>query len=405
MFRRRPASRRHHAQRAEFRGRGTSWCCGYYGAVLLKACADKETQYSELVRSGHRARTVERRSCPGALAALTSKGARSCAKAFAASMVEPARHVTWRGVPQAVMRRYWPTCVSRIPGSGFARGTDGDEDDKPLVRPTTRKEGRDQAIDDEDFALLVLSRPPETAQRQKRKGAGSNCCTETTGVKGFARARRGDLDFGQKNQKVKHSSATWRIFIWNTPFLHRTVQEEDHSFGFSGKDFMSSFITWWIDAHSALLWSQDLKNLAWADFVQMGRKRLETKPSDFWLFWMEPHHIRQPIHAKVLLQKKLLSFMSGWTCSKWARKWSVQMWLSIILTTCRHSTECTTWREFHMHHGRSEQRRVYDCSRSFSWHSWTQLQRTGPDDSDTDHSYPVDAQGGDSEKYSNNLKW
>ena len=46
----------------------------------------------------------------------------------------------------------------------------------PLVRPTTRKEplheGRDQAIDDEDLAPLVPSRPsrpPETAQRQKKK--------------------------------------------------------------------------------------------------------------------------------------------------------------------------------------------------------------------------------------------
>ena len=50
---------------------------------------------------------------------------------------------------------------------------DEDEDDKPLVRPTTRKEpleeGRGQAIDDGDLAPLVLSRPPEIAQRQKRK--------------------------------------------------------------------------------------------------------------------------------------------------------------------------------------------------------------------------------------------
>ena len=54
---------------------------------------------------------------------------------------------------------------------------DEDEDDKPLVRPTTRKEpleeGRDQAIDDEDPAPLVPlrpSRPPQAAQRQKKKG-------------------------------------------------------------------------------------------------------------------------------------------------------------------------------------------------------------------------------------------
>ena len=29
----------------------------------------------------------------------------------------------------------------------------------------------------------------------------------------------------------------------------------------------------------------------------------------------------------------------------------------------------------HIHHGRTEQRWVQDCSRSFSWHSWTPLQR------------------------------
>ena len=54
---------------------------------------------------------------------------------------------------------------------------DKDEDDKPLVRPTARKEpleeGRYQAIDDEDLAPLVLlkpSRPPQEAHRQKQKG-------------------------------------------------------------------------------------------------------------------------------------------------------------------------------------------------------------------------------------------
>ena len=54
---------------------------------------------------------------------------------------------------------------------------DEDEDDKPLVNPTTRKEpleeGRDQTIDDEDLAPLVPprpSRPPQAGQRQKKKG-------------------------------------------------------------------------------------------------------------------------------------------------------------------------------------------------------------------------------------------
>ena len=51
---------------------------------------------------------------------------------------------------------------------------DEDENEKPLARLTSRKvsleEGRGQAIDDEDVAPLFPSRPPETAQRQKRKG-------------------------------------------------------------------------------------------------------------------------------------------------------------------------------------------------------------------------------------------
>ena len=81
------------------------------GAVLLKARADKETQHPELVRSG-RCRLVVlaietggrwRRTCPGALAALPSKGARSstvCAHPSVAHVgaqmdTHACRHVTW----------------------------------------------------------------------------------------------------------------------------------------------------------------------------------------------------------------------------------------------------------------------------------------------------------------------
>ena len=99
---------------------------------------------------------------------------------------------------------------------------DEDEDDKPLVRPTSRKEpleeGRDQAIDDEDFVLMVpsrLSRPPQTAQRQKKKGTtsmpGSNCFSGIRGVKGLARASRGGLDLRQKGRR------------WSTPKQYQQV--------------------------------------------------------------------------------------------------------------------------------------------------------------------------------------
>ena len=85
---------------------------------------------------------------------------------------------------------------------------DEGEDDKPLVRPTTRKEPheevRDQAIDDEDLATFGSSETFETSsdstvteKRWTTSMAGFNCFSGTRGVKGLAGARRGDLDFGQ----------------------------------------------------------------------------------------------------------------------------------------------------------------------------------------------------------------
>ena len=51
---------------------------------------------------------------------------------------------------------------------------DEDEDDKPLVRPASRKElakeKRDLDTDDEDLLLLVPPRPPPAAPERKRKG-------------------------------------------------------------------------------------------------------------------------------------------------------------------------------------------------------------------------------------------
>ena len=114
----------------------------------------------------------------------------------------PRRHVTF------AMSERKPAYPAHAPDMH----EDEDEDDKPLARPATRKEpleeGRDQAIEDEDHAPLVPprpSRPLQTAQRQKKNGAtnmaGSNCYTGTRGVKGLARASRGDLDFGQKGSR------------------------------------------------------------------------------------------------------------------------------------------------------------------------------------------------------------
>ena len=84
-----------------------------------------------------------------------------------------------------------------------------------------------------------------TEEKGNTSMAGSNCYTETTGVKGLARARRGDLDFGQKVR--------------------------------------------WRHAHSAIAWADfEQKNLGTSSFQIMGRQRLDTKPS-FWLFGMQQY--------------------------------------------------------------------------------------------------------------------
>ena len=71
-----------------------------------------------------------------------------------------------------------------------------DEDDKPLVRTTTRKEpheeGRDQSIDDEDLARLVIPRLRDllrTATEEKgiSRVAGSSHFTGTRVSKGLVR--------------------------------------------------------------------------------------------------------------------------------------------------------------------------------------------------------------------------
>ena len=142
---------------------------------------------------------------------------------------------------------------------------DEDEDDKPHVRPTTRQEpleeGRDQVIVNEDFAPVAFETSwDRTATEEKM--AGSNCCTGTTGVKGLARARRGDLDFGQKGRRwstPKHyqqvrclTSITWGSFTWNTTTCPPRSSRKGPLIWTSLEEFMTSINTWWRHAHSAV---------------------------------------------------------------------------------------------------------------------------------------------------------
>ena len=131
---------------------------------------------------------------------------------------------------------------------------DEDEDDKPVVRPTTRKEpleeGRDEAIDDEDLATLVPprpSRPPETAQRQNNQppvwqdliaileqqvSKDSREREEETsilGKKSEGEALRNIINKLSEERNLRDSPET-------QPTVHSTLQEEDFSFGYSWKN-------------------------------------------------------------------------------------------------------------------------------------------------------------------------
>ena len=82
----------------------------------------------------------------------------------------------------------------------------------------------------------------------------------------------------------------------------------------------------------------------------------------------------QHIHERVLLhQKSFPNFMNGWAHFRWIQRRFVQTRPSIIDMTCRHSTECTLWRDFqldHTHRIQMEPTWVFDCSKAFSRHSW-----------------------------------
>ena len=84
-------------------------------------------------------------------------------------------------------------------------------------------------------------------------------------------------------------------------------------------------------------------------------------------------HVRVPLH-----HNSFPSFLSGWTIYRWIRRRFAQTWLSIIVMTCRHSIECTTFRDFLLEHvllGRIELKWVSDCLKGSSRHSWTQPPR------------------------------
>ena len=128
-----------------------------------------------------------------------------------------------------------------------------DEDYIPLVRPTKRnephEEGCDQAVDDEDFALLVSSRPLETAHQQKRKGppvwqdptaileqqASRDSREREEEMLIWAKSQKGDALRNIIN-KLLDECKLEALSPETLPHVLRAVQEEDHSFGHSRKN-------------------------------------------------------------------------------------------------------------------------------------------------------------------------
>ena len=109
----------------------------------------------------------------------------------------------------------------------------------------------------------------------------------------------------------------------------------------------------------------------------MDRQKLETKLLDFSLFWMVPHHISQHINVRVPLHRtSLLNSMNGWTRSQMNPK-------AIRADMAFHQLhDMQAFHRMHnvkrlptgphTHRGQIELRWVFDCSRSFSRHSWLQ---------------------------------
>ena len=121
---------------------------------------------------------------------------------------------------------------------------------------------------------------------------------------------------------------------------------------------------------------------------------------------MVRHRTEQHIHVRVPLHRKLFpSFMSGWTQFKCILRRFVQIWFSIILMICRHSIECTQFRDFLLNYiirGQIELKWVSDCQKASFSTGGCSLQEIEQDHSVTDHTCPVDARGSDGENHTGN---
>ena len=139
-------------------------------------------------------------------------------------------------------------------------------------------------------------------------------------------------------------------------------------------------------------------------------KKMEVKPLDFWSFWIVWPHTWQHIHVRVPLhQKSFPNFMSGWTHSDESKG-----------DLCRHGFPSPSWDAGILSSAWCEEisfRSTHCLAKSsLNWCSivWKSFSRAlmdtpsknfGQDYSVTNHTCPVDAQGGDSENTQGNSEW
>ena len=209
--------------------------------------------------------------------------------------------------------------------------------------------------------------------------------------------------------------ATWRTFTWSiTTCLLHSSRRERLTWTFLER-CMTFTSMWWRHVNFAFRRNRDQIDHAWVDraeefgdliFLDHGSANIGDHTFGF-LFVLDgatSHWTAYPCNSTSPSQT-FPSFVSGWILSRWIRRRFVQTWLSIILMICRHSIECTIFRD------------SYWTAHSLAKSSWDgcpivskiplgtrrhSLQKFGQDYSVTNHTCSVDAQGSDGEKHTGN---
>ena len=173
------------------------------------------------------------------------------------------------------------------------------EDDKPLVHPASRSE----TVKRESAANRIVTTP---SRRRKGPPVWRNpSATLEQDVSGNSRERSGEVSSMGKNSDREASRtlstscwicATWRTDTWSITTCHLHSSRREQLTWIFLERFTTFTNTWWRHAHSAIQWSRVLTDHAWVDWEQKNLeipsswifvlRRLETKPFDFWLFWL-----------------------------------------------------------------------------------------------------------------------